>query len=347
MLRIQRAEKTLARLGESQFAEMSITERYDLQEFIFNSAYEFFSEIGLDLFILDKEVTPSDVVQDRIDLLVLDRQGRSVIIELKRGYNKLQLLQAIAYAGMIAKWTPDDLLSRLRTDKKSQFDEFIGMERDAMNREQRIILMAEAYDFEVLVAAEWLHENYGVDILCCRLSMAVDPGTQSEYLTCSIVYPAPELAAQSIPRRGRSALPARWDNWDAALAGISSIEVIKYFKSELEQKRESNLSKRHVCYRIAGTRRFYVLARNQSAYCWQAGRFEGDRDFWATKISCPETITGVASGGALSFSLTTEGDFLAFRKSATEELLSTVWVQGTESQDLDTDGMAVSATAGA
>jgi hypothetical protein len=42
---------------------------------------------------------------------------------------------------------------------------------DAINRSQRIILLAEAFDFEVLVTAEWLTDRYDMDIRCYRLAL--------------------------------------------------------------------------------------------------------------------------------------------------------------------------------
>lgn len=46
MLRIQQGEKSLVRLGQPQLAEVEMTERNDLQEFIFNNPENFFGEIG-------------------------------------------------------------------------------------------------------------------------------------------------------------------------------------------------------------------------------------------------------------------------------------------------------------
>src|SRR5947207_14955752 len=120
MLRIDRQKKAFTRLETPKMAEVSITERNDLQEYICNSPEAFFQEIGQSLFLIDNEVQPSDDVEDRIDLLALDKEGQAVIIELKRGNNKLQMFQAISYAGMVAKWQPDDFLEYLDADKRER-----------------------------------------------------------------------------------------------------------------------------------------------------------------------------------------------------------------------------------
>jgi RecB family endonuclease NucS len=113
MLKIERQTKSFLRLEEPTLAGASITERYDLQEFIVDSPKQFFAEIGLELFILGKEIKPSETVQDRTDILAIDQEGRAVVIELKRGNDRLQLLQAISYSGMLSKWQPDDFLELL------------------------------------------------------------------------------------------------------------------------------------------------------------------------------------------------------------------------------------------
>jgi len=129
MLKIDRDDKSFSLLDTPTLAEVSITERYDLQEFISNSPNEFFKEIGQELFLLGKEVEPSKTVQDRIDLLAVDKEGTCVVVELKRGNHKLHMLQAISYAGMISQETLSD---------------FLEVAREDINRQQRIILVCRS-----------------------------------------------------------------------------------------------------------------------------------------------------------------------------------------------------------
>jgi hypothetical protein len=121
MLRIDRAKRTMVRLGPKPLATAGILERDDLQQMIHNAPGEFFAELGEQLLPLGQEIRPSEVVDDRIDFLALDTDGVAVIIELKRGAHKLQLLQALAYAALISDWTPERLTAeRARFARKSE-----------------------------------------------------------------------------------------------------------------------------------------------------------------------------------------------------------------------------------
>jgi RecB family endonuclease NucS len=93
----------MMRLGPKPLASVGILERNDLQQMIKNTPAEFFAELGEQLLPLGEEIRPSEVVDDRIDLLALDADGATVVIELKRGAHKLQLLQALTYAALVAQ----------------------------------------------------------------------------------------------------------------------------------------------------------------------------------------------------------------------------------------------------
>jgi RecB family endonuclease NucS len=126
MLKIDRQKQVFLRLETPSLADVSISERYHLQEYICNSPEAFFTEIGQDLFLIDKEVHPSNDVEDRIDILALDKEGQAVVIELKRGSNKLQMFQAISYAAMVANWQPDDFLTALMRRSKNNLETFLA-----------------------------------------------------------------------------------------------------------------------------------------------------------------------------------------------------------------------------
>ena len=343
MLKIDRKKQSFSRLDTPTLADVSITERYDLQEFISNSPKEFFQEIGLELFLFGKEIVPSKNVQDRIDLLAVDKEGTCVVVELKRGNHKLHLFQAISYAGMISQWEPDDFLQLLDEDQQEALSDFLEGDREDINRQQRIILIAEAYDYALLVGAEWLSEQYGVDITCCRIAVAKDSMTEGEYLVCSNVYPAPELSQEAVPRgrKGRKSVKMKWADWETALSTITNPAVRAYFEQELAAKRESYLRKRTLRYRIAGKRRWFIAARNRNAYVWQQGRFDSDVEFWQGKLSHPDEVKPVKSGECLRLFLYSDEDFKKFHNAATNGLNSTEWLGGSpddEIEEVEADG---------
>ena len=337
MLRIDREGQSFSLLDTPSLADVSITERYDLQEFISNSPDAFFREIGQELFLLGKEIAPSKNVQDHIDLLALDKEGACVVIELKRGNYKLHHLQAISYAGMVSQWESDRFLELLDEDRQEALSDFLEVDRDDINRQQRIILIAEAYDYALLMGAEWLTEEYGVDIICCRIAMAKDATSKSEYLVCSNVYPAPELSKEAVPRGRRRGSPRgiKWPDWDTALSGVTNAAVASYFKQELANDRESYLRKRTLRYRVAGKRRWFVAARNKNAYVWQSDRFENDVGFWQHGLSQPDDVKPVKNGECLRLFLTTADDFKFFHHAATERLQSTEWLDSLPEEGLE------------
>ena len=276
-------------------------------------------------------------MQDRIDLLALDKEGNCVVVELKRGNHKPHMLQAISYAGMISQWEPDDCLQLLDADQQEALSDFLEVDQEEINRQQRIILVAEAYDYALLIGAEWLSEQYGVDITCCRIAVAKDSATNSEYLVCSNVFPAPELAKEAVSRGGKrvGTSNVKWPDWEAALSGVTNNAVVAYFKQEIAAGRSSYLLKRYLHYRVAGKRRWGVGARTRKAYVWQQGRFEGDVEFWKHGLSEPEDVKPVKNGECLRLFLSTGEDFQFFHDAATTKLQSREWLGGLPEEELE------------
>lgn len=334
MLRIDRNNHTLTALETSSLASALIKERYDLQEYICNSPTAFFKEIRQDLFLVGKELQPSHDVQDRIDLLAVDKKGVCVVIELKRGNHKLQMLQAISYAAMISSWSANDIISLLSKERQDDLYQFLDVEPDEINREQRIMLVAEAFDYALLIASEWLTEKYEMDVRCCRISMEKDTVSGAEYLVCSNVYPTPELVEEAVARRtdGRRPPSLKWSSWKQAIENITNKAVRDFFEKELHDGREEYLPKRTLFFRIGGRRRWFVRARQNLAYAWQYGRFENDIGFWTPLLCSEAQVEPIAQGRGLRFFLRGENDFVAFKKSADTTLHSANW------EDASTDG---------
>jgi hypothetical protein len=226
MLKIDRQSRTLEPTLSQTLIQAGLKERQDLQDLIERNYRVFFDEIGLsNALLLGTEVKPAgEFVGDRIDVLAIDEDGTIIVIELKRGSNKLQLLQAITYASMIAKWQPDQF-SNLSPEVK-------------INGEQRIVLIADEFEYEVLTAAEWLVEKYNVDILCIRLQIARDPGSEAEYLTSEQVYPPLEVEDQFRVRKRGASAPAR--SPAEILKASANIDVSVFFEQQIKSSLDAS-----------------------------------------------------------------------------------------------------------
>ena len=116
-----------------------------------------------------------------MDLVALARDGAVIVIELKRGNDPRQLLQGIAYAAVIAKWSatkPAEVLGQFAKitveAAQSQINDYLNPISLGVNTRQRVLLVAESFDAIVLATAEWLVERYGVELRCHRVALHVD-----------------------------------------------------------------------------------------------------------------------------------------------------------------------------
>jgi hypothetical protein len=333
MLRIDKANKALIALEPKTMREFGYWERRDIQEMICRSPGPFCEELGEEIHIIGSEAHPTDFVQDRIDLLAVDPDGGAVIIEIKRDSHKLHLLQALSYAGMVAKWEPKQFIEELcrfnrRAQQtfeqaKDQLEEILEEgDIEAINRNQRIVLLAEAFDYEVLVTAEWLTERYDVDFRCYRVALAKNG--DDDFLTCTRAYPPPELTDIAIRRRQKKEIGAEPStDWDGALKFVENPAVLKFFRQELSAGRPNNVKRRALRFFIGDRRRFIVLAKRKWARIWQSGRFDDDVEFWTSRLGERAKVKPVSDGRALRFYLSDEAALEKFNQAASVELANT------------------------
>ncbi|QDT16483.1 DUF4268 domain-containing protein [Alienimonas californiensis] len=181
----------LYRIADDRFADVQpttlaaagIRERQDLQRFLKDRPDVLDGET---LFLTEEASDWADSAR-RIDLLGLDRSGRMVVAELKRGDGSHMDLQAVRYAAMVSNMTFDRAV-RLYADRRGQGPddedearrgilEFLGWEEpdeEAFAHDVRIVLMSESFDREITTTALWLNER-GIDVRCIELKAYVDP----------------------------------------------------------------------------------------------------------------------------------------------------------------------------
>jgi hypothetical protein len=316
MLKIDRENRALEPTLTQTLMEAGLKEREDLQDLIQRNSKAFFDEIGLgNAVLLGTEVKPaSNMVQDRIDLLALDEDGTIIVIELKRGSNKLHLLQGISYAAMIAKWQPDQFFELLPENRHLELQHFLD-DGAKLNGEQRIVLVADAFEYEVLTTAEWLLGKYDLDILCIRLQVARDPGSGAEYLTCEQVYPPLEIEDQVRKRRRGESLPS---GSPAEILKTTTNADVSAFFEEQRTKVPFDAKNNALKYVVGPKIQWSVTIHKQNASVWQYRRFSEDLEFWRKRLSMPENVGERDSERSLAFRLESKGDFDGFLDASKE-----------------------------
>jgi hypothetical protein len=85
----------------------------------------------------------------------------------------------------------------------------------------------------LLIGAEWLTDNHGVDVMCCRIAVAKDSTTSTEYLVCSNIYPDGKRRWFAAARQARSYVwqHGRFDGdiefWQKGLSDSTCLKPVK------------------------------------------------------------------------------------------------------------------------
>jgi len=307
----------------------------ELQRLIVNNWEAFKTEIGeKDLFLVGEEVKPSSNVEDRIDLLAFDQDGTAVIIELKRNNNKWQLSQALCYAAMVSEWTDEELDKKLAEHGRSIQALEDRVSNKIINESQRIILIAESYDYEVLITAQWLIGS-AIRVSCWQVALARDPDGPREYLHFVQVFPPKEVEEIAIQRgreRVAAAGQAKKKTVEELLENCTNADEKAFFEKRLDQPRSSNRDA--LTYTIAGTIRWYISPRSDRARVNQISRFSGDQSTWSVKVSQP--AFSPQKRGDLIFHLTTASDFESFEQFVNQSGDTLTWSKNVEPGEAET-----------
>lgn len=200
MYQIDQKNMLLTKINSTKLKDENMLERYHLQQYIFNSWEIFKNDIGFPgAILLGQEIKPHDSVQDAIDLLAYDQNNSClIVVELKRDKNKLQLLQSLSYAAMVATWDSNKIKETIKiNDVSTEVMDFI--DNYEINMEVKIILIAEFYDPEVVLTCDWLVTNYGLDI--SLFSVQLHKVEDKVFFDIDQKYPLPELSETYESRR--------------------------------------------------------------------------------------------------------------------------------------------------
>lgn len=236
MLKVDPSTKTLVPVSSTTLTQANILERTHLQEAIVRSWDAFISELGYEeLFLVGAEIVPHEACRDRIDLLAISREGTPVVFELKRHRDRLQLLQSISYAAMVAKWDASRFREALGTKHDEDTEELRSLLGDEAFelRDPEIVLIAESFDPEVILAAEWLSQ-FGVPISAYAIS-GVEHGGDT-LISIDQRFPLAGVDDVYVRRTNRSSGADR-GSWDDALKSVSfsfAKRAVDIFRKRIE-----------------------------------------------------------------------------------------------------------------
>jgi hypothetical protein len=206
-------------------ADMEHTERGHLQEWVLEHS----EIIGGDVMIVTSEfdrwqASSGVQVADRLDVLALDRDGRLVVVELKRGRaQRFTELQAIGYAAMVSRFTAEHLITAHQAfldhrgepsspeEVEQLLSDHIGEVEliDLSFTAPRIVILAEDFSPAVLSSVVWLSSS-GIDISLRQIQLyRPDAASNDLFATVSQIWPLPDIEDFTVSPRGRIGDPLR------------------------------------------------------------------------------------------------------------------------------------------
>jgi len=206
MFRINPENGETKPVTEVNFSDLGLSERAHIQEWVAANPII----LGDDLLIIEKEFSGFDQTNERLDLLAVDREGKLVVIELKRDDSGTDVhWQSIKYASYLPHTREEQIIGMLaehkeisKLDAESRLLDHLNVEDNlnALNHDQRIILVSHRFAPEVTSAVLWLNEKAHSEnlITCVHLTPYRDEETGSLYLQASTIIPAPGMDEYTI-----------------------------------------------------------------------------------------------------------------------------------------------------
>jgi alkylated DNA nucleotide flippase Atl1 len=198
--------------------------------------------LGEEIRIVASQLANWDKTKDRPDLIGIDRNGKLVVVEIKRDSSGSgQDLQAIRYAAYASTLTSDEVVELYRTYRKEEHKEALSAaearealegfilagDLDELDEDDspRIVLVAAAFLAGVTSTALWLRNSFGMDLSCVRIEPYELQGEL--VLSSTTLIPLPEAEDYEVKvqakKRKASSNKGAPINFEAVKAFISSI----------------------------------------------------------------------------------------------------------------------------
>ena len=212
-------EDGLASHAAATFSALGMYERADLQRLLRDDI----AALDPDLLVIAEEFGQWEDARRRIDLLALDRDGRLVVIELKRTDDGGHMeLQAIRYAAMVSSMGLEEVVATYAAhcarnrpaedvDARAEVLAHLGAtelaDEAAIATDVRIMLVSADFGREITSTVLWLNRFEGMDIRCVRL-IPYEIGGRV-LLDVQQVIPLPEAADYQVRLRRKDTARAR------------------------------------------------------------------------------------------------------------------------------------------
>lgn len=234
--RLDKEKNRIVPCEETDFKSNNIFERQHIEKWIENYP----DILGEQLFIVTTEYDKFDKTNERLDILGLDKDGKLVVIELKRDDSgKSADLQAIKYAAYCSTLRLDNvcqlhkeyLKNRVKDLDDEQIRdkilEFIENEEfEEVSDRPRIILVARQFRPEVTASVLWLRK-FGVEISCVKLS-PYDLGKGEIAFESNVVIPLPD-AQEFIIETERK---------EARSLTVTQVEYVEFYKDLIKRLKQ-------------------------------------------------------------------------------------------------------------
>jgi predicted transport protein len=186
-------------------ADAGLNERGHLQEWALAHPVMLGPDVKVVAFEFGRWATTSGALaRDRLDVLGLDRDGRLVVVELKRDEAPDTVdMQALKYAALVSRFTRDDLakvhaqyLTRQRGELVSaetaaaELEEWATLTEESL-RLPRLILLAADFPATVTATVVFLHQQCGLDVQLRKFQAYRT--SQETLVTVSQLYPPPDV----------------------------------------------------------------------------------------------------------------------------------------------------------
>ena len=196
-------------LEETYYTELNIKEDL-IETLIEKRPYELLDE---EILIIGKQVQDWDETNERCDLLGIDKNGKLVVIEVKRDGNQHRdkdvTIQSIKYASYFSTYKFQDVIDNYRKysnsfDRDEQIKRklmsFINREEDfIIDNDPRIIIIGRAFPQEVTASVLWLKEH-NIDIKCITIIPYKDNNGHI-YINRKTIIPLKETNSYMVHRK--------------------------------------------------------------------------------------------------------------------------------------------------